>query len=71
MPRAPIDPRGGGGFRPGDGPRGERNRQRCQNVVCFECGEKGHYARDCKVKQNKDEGAKDLNEKGSGGAANS
>ena len=57
----------GGGFRP----RGERNRQRFQNVVCYGCGEKGHISRDCKAPQNKDEGARDLNGKGSGGAANS
>ena len=54
----------GGGFRP----RGERNRQRFQNVVCYGCGEKGHISRDCKAPQNKDEGARDLNGKGSGGS---
>ena len=32
----------------------EGNKQRSQNVDCYECGEKGHYARDCKTKQNKD-----------------
>ena len=65
MPRASTDPRGVG-FRPGGRPRWEGNKQRSQNVDCFECGEKGHYARDCKAKQNKDEGAKDLNGKGRG-----
>ena len=56
----------GGGFKPGGRPRWEVNKQRSQNVICFECGEKGHYARDCKAKKNKDESAKGLNGKGVG-----
>ena len=55
-----------GGFRPGGRPRWEGNKQRSQNVDCYECGEKGHFARDCKARQNKDEGAKGLSAKGSG-----
>ena len=56
----------GGGLRPGDRPRGERNKQRFQNIECYGCWEKGHISRDCKATQNKDESARDLNGKGSG-----
>lgn len=69
-PQGPSRPQGGG-FRPRERLGDDQYKQRWRNVECFECGEKGHIARDCKTKQSQNEGTKALNGKGSGGAANS